>query len=150
MKGSEGTMTFSIFASVDYWAVFIAAVAGFALGAVWYRIFAAPWMAATGLTEDMLKGDDGSRSPLPFILAFVANLVMAFVLYGVAWHGAGGRFTVKGGIIAGVLCWLGFVITTMTVNNAFSRHKPVLLAIDGGFWLVVLVAMGAIIGGLGR
>jgi hypothetical protein len=137
----------AIFGSVDYWAVFLAAIAGFALGAVWYRLFATPWLAATGLTE---QGDAGRGSPLPFVLGFIANVVMAFALYGVAWHSTGGHFGVKGGIISGVLCWLGFVITTMTVNNVFARRKPILLAIDGGFWLAVLVAMGAIIGGLGR
>jgi len=135
--------------SVDSWAVFLAAVAGSALGAVWYRILSKPWMAATGMTEEMMKGDTGTRSPLPFVLAFVAHLVMALVLYGIIWHIGGGHFAVRGGVISGVLCWLGFVITTMAVNNAFARRQPVLLGIDGGYWLLTLAAMGAIIGGMG-
>ncbi len=140
----------SVFGSVDYWAIFLAAVVGCALGAVWYRLFNTPFLAATGLTERMLKGDEGGHSPLPFVLGFIAEVVMAFVLYGVVWHSAGGHFSIKGGVISGVLCWLGFVITTMAVNTAFARRKLVLLAIDSGHWLLVLVAMGAIIGGLGQ
>jgi hypothetical protein len=143
-------MNASLFGIVDYWAVFLAAVAAFALGAVWYRIFASPWMAATGMTEEMIKGEAaGGRSPMPFLFAFIADLVMAFALYGIIWHVGGGHFAGKSGVISGALCWLGFVITTMTVNNTFSRRKPILLVIDGGYWLVVLAVMGAIIGGMG-
>ena len=42
-----------------------------------------------------------------------------------------------------------FVLTTMTVNNAFSGRKYTLTAIDAGHWLAVLVVMGAIVGGMG-
>jgi hypothetical protein len=139
----------SLLGSIDYWAVLVAAVAAFALGAIWYRVFADPWLAANGMTKEMIHGEGASRSPVPFITAFVGNVVMAFMLYGVTWHSVGGHFSIKGGVIAGALCWLGFVITTMATNNAFSRRKPILLAIDGGFWLAVLALMGGIIGGMG-
>jgi hypothetical protein len=43
--------------------------------------------------------------------------------------------------------WLGFIATTLTTNYAFSGHKYRLTAIDGGHWLVVLIVMGAILGG---
>ena len=136
----------SLSASIDYWAVFVAAIAGFFVGAVWYRIFSAPWLAANGITREAFIA---ARSPAPFIIAFVSDLVMAFVLFGIAWHIGGGHFTIKAGLISAALCWLGFVITTMAVNSAFARRKPVLLAIDGGYWLVVLALMGGIIGGMG-
>jgi len=143
-------MNVLVFGSVDYWAVFLAAVAASALGAVWYRILAKPWMAATGMTDEMMKGDaGGTRSPLPFVLAFVADLVIALALYGVVWHVGGGHFAAKSGVIAGVLCWLGFIIPTMAVNGAFARRRPVLLGIDGGYWLLALAAMGAVIGAMG-
>ena len=45
--------------------------------------------------------------------------------------------------------WLGFVITTMAVNNAFRGAKPALTLIDGGHWLGVLLLQGAVIGWLG-
>jgi hypothetical protein len=37
----------------------------------------------------------------------------------------------------------------MTVNYTFGRRRPLLLLIDGGYWLAALVVMGAVIGGLG-
>jgi len=57
--------------------------------------------------------------------------------------------TLRSGVISGLFCWGGFVITTMLVNNSFAMRSPKLLLIDGGYWLVVLVLSGAIIGALG-
>ena len=51
----------------------------------------------------------------------------------------------RNGIISGLFCWLCFVFTTMLVNNSFAMRSPKLLAIDGGYWLLVLVLSGAVI-----
>ena len=39
------------FAGINYLAVVVAAVAGFAFGGVWYRLFAGPWMRSAGLSD---------------------------------------------------------------------------------------------------
>ena len=39
--------------------------------------------------------------------------------------------------------------SAMLVNNSFALRNPRLLVIDGGHWLLVLLLMGAIIGGWG-
>lgn len=143
-------MTGMNFAGVDYWAIVIAAMAGYAVGAVWYWAWGKPWMAAVGFGAD--KGehkDKQSQSPLPLVIAFVADIVMAAVLAGVVGHLGVGYVTLTNGVISGALIWLGFVFTTMVVNYGFARRPPILLLIDGGHWLVVLMLMGAIIGGLG-
>ena len=44
------------------------------------------------------------------------------------------------------MCWLGFVLTTIVVNNAYTFRKATLTAIDAGHWLGVLVIIGAILG----
>ena len=44
------------------------------------------------------------------------------------------------------LCWFGFVLTTIVVNNAYSGRQVMLTAIDGAHWLGVLVIIGAILG----
>jgi hypothetical protein len=86
---------------------------------------------------------------LPFVYAFVADLVMAWVLAGLVGHLGTGQVTIKNGIISGAFCWLGFVFTTMLVNNSFGRRDWRLLLIDGGHWLLVLALIGAIIGAFG-
>ena len=136
------------FAGINYLAVLIAAAAGFGVGMPWYMAFAKPWMAANDLTKEKMEDcRRGSGAALPFIFAFVACLVMAWVLAGVIGHL--GTVSVRSGVISGLFCWLGFVITTMVVNNSFAMRRPMLLAIDGGYWLLVLVLMGATIGAIG-
>jgi len=138
------------FAGIDYWAVFIAAIAGYIVGAIWYWALAKPWTAAHGFAEDVIKGKSGEKpSPLPFILAFVGDVIMAWVLAGLIGHLGIGQVTLMNGVISAAFVWLGFVITTLAVNNSFAKRKPILIAIDGGHWLVVLLVMGAIIGIMG-
>jgi hypothetical protein len=131
------------FSGINYFAVVIAALAGFGLGAVWYMVLGRAWMRALGKTEAELK----SAKPLPFIIAIVALFVMAWILAGLMGHL--GNVTVRGGLISGAFVWLGFVITTMGVNHAFSGAKPMLTLIDGGHWLAVLLIQGAVIGAFG-
>jgi len=137
-------MTFS---GVNYLAVIIAALAGFGVGAVWYMVLGGAWMRALDKTEADIKGGAGAAQSLPFAIALIADLVMAIMLAGLMGHL--GDVTVKGGAISGLFIWVGFVITTMGVNHAFSRAKPMLTLIDGGHWLAVLLIMGAVIGAFG-
>ena len=130
------------FAGVNYIAVVIAGLAGFGTGAAWYMILGRFWLAAVGK-----KKEDMDPSPTPFLIAIVANLVMAIMLAGVIGHL--GEVNIKTGVISGALIWLGFVITTMGVNHAFEGAKTALTLIDGGHWLAVLLVMGAVIGAFG-
>jgi uncharacterized membrane protein len=138
------------FAGVSYLAILAAAVAGWLLGAAWYLVFSKPWQEAVGMTAR--KMSEAQKSPsfyVPFVVAFLAQIVMAWVLAGLIAHLGPGQFTVKNGIISGAFCWLGFVLTTMLVNNSFAGRDRRLLLIDGGHWLAVLLLMGAILGAFG-
>jgi hypothetical protein len=55
----------------------------------------------------------------------------------------------KNGVISALFMWVGFVATTLAVNNAFAQRKAALTVIDGIHWLGVLLIQGAIIGALG-
>jgi hypothetical protein len=124
-------MTFS---GINYIAVIIATLAGFGLGAVWYMTLGGAWMRALGKTKDELL-PEGSAKALPFIISVVALFVMALMLAGLMGHL--GDVTVRGGVISGLFVWVGFVITTMGVNHAFSGAKP------------MLTLIGAVIGAFG-
>ena len=130
-------------------AIIAAAVASWLVGAVWYGVLGKQWMAALGWTEKDVCGPDGKRHmPVgPMILSFIAALVMAFLLSGLMGHV--GPISVRSGIISGALVWLGFAITTMAVNNAFQKRKTMLTVIDGGHWLLALIAQGAVLGAFG-
>ena len=129
-------------------AIVVAGIVGFVVGGIWYRALGKPWMAAHGFTQEMVRAHHGKGAPIwPMLIAFLANLVMAVVLSGLIWHI--NAFTVRAGMISGAFVWAGFVITTLTVNNTFGMRSPKLIAIDGGYWLIALLLMGAIIGGFG-
>ena len=133
---------------MNYLAIVIAAVAAWLFGAGWYMALGKPWMAALGTTPDKMA--EAKKQPgawLPFVYAFVAELLMAWILAGLLGHIC--ALTIRGGLISAAFCWTGFVITTMVVNNGFAGRDARLLLIDGGHWLIVLLLMGAIIGGMG-
>ena len=139
----------SMFA-VNYWAVLVAAIAGWLLGAAWYMALAKPWMAAHGWkSEADMLGPSGKTSLIPFVTSFIAELIMAWVLFGILWHVSGGKFTIANGVVSAALVWLGFVVTTISVNYAFSKKPPMLIVIDAGHWLAVLLLMGIILGAWG-
>jgi len=123
--------------------ILVAAVAGFAVGGLWYGpLFGKPWMKARGFTPESAK--QGVNMPLIFGLTFVLNLVAAAVLDHVfGTYGAidlGLALMVSGGIA------IGFVVTSIGVNYLFSRMPRALFLIDAGYWIVIYLVMGAILG----
>lgn len=126
---------------IHWLAVLVAAVAGFAVGALWYGpLFGKAWMAERGITqEDAAK----ANMPLIFGTAFVLNLVASFVLdHVLGTYGApdlGLSVMIAGGIA------LGFIVTSLGVNYLFSRESMRLFLIDAGYWLVVYCVMGVVL-----
>ncbi len=134
---------------VNIWAVLAAAVVAWFVGLAWYTLLAKAWADALGTSMEHLQREQAARAGTPagwslFILVFVAELVMAGVLAGILFHA--GALTLLGGLITGFLARLGFVVSTIAVNNAFAGRKPMLAVIDAGHWLAALLVMGAIIG----
>jgi uncharacterized membrane protein len=140
------------FASANYLSILIAAVAAWIFGGIYYTVLSKPWLAAQGKTLEQCKveqaGKSGAAKAAPFILVFVGELIMAFVLYGILVHM--GTFSLRAGVISGAFCWFGFVLPTVTANNAFCGRKPMLTVLDSGAWLGALVIIGAILGWMGR
>lgn len=129
-----------------------AAVAAWLFGAMYYGTLAKPWVAAQGSTMEAFKAKQAANvgklsAQTPFILSFVAELVMAYVLYGLMKHVAHTNpLSVSTGLISAAFVWFGFVLTTMAVNNAFTGRNVMLTVIDAGHWLGVMLIMGAMLG----
>jgi len=133
-------------------AIVTAAIAAWLFAAVYYTSLSGPWLRAMGKTIEQCKAEQAAKAGLgkamPFILAFVGNLIMAWAIYGITLHMS--MFTLRAGMIIGAACWLGFVLTTMTVNNAFAGRKAMLTVIDGLGWLGAMIIIGGIIGWFGQ
>jgi hypothetical protein len=131
---------------VDALGVVIAAIAGWVVGAIWYGVLGKRWKAALGRGAEDIASADGKPPVVPMVISFVAELIMALLL-GMVIGFAGGSTEV--GAAIGAACWLGFIATTITVNNAYQGRSLALTLIDGGHWLVVLIVQGAILGSFG-
>ncbi|MFI4996335.1 MAG: DUF1761 domain-containing protein [Hyphomicrobiales bacterium] len=137
-----------VFAGIYYPAILAAAIGAFVFGGVYYGLLGKSWMAALGKTEAELR--PGGKMPLlPMIISFAALLVMAWGLAGVVGHLGPGQVTARNGAISALFLWLGFIVTTISVNNAFAGRKFALTAIDCGHWLGALIVEGLIIGAFG-
>jgi hypothetical protein len=138
------------FAGISYIAVVIAAVVAWLASAAWYMSLCRIWTAALGKTPEQVAADRNKPGAfLPFIYAFVANLIIAWMLAGLLGHLGPGQVTLRNGVITGAFCWFGFVLTTMVVNYSFSGRDKRLLLIDAGNWLITQLLIGAVVGGIG-
>ena len=140
------------FLNVNILAIAAAAVTAWIFGAIYYGVLGKVWIAALGETMETLKAKNAGKSKaamaMPFVLSFIAELIMAYVLYGLLVHI--NIWTARAGIISGVICWAGFILTTVAVNNAYPGRKVALTVIDAGHWLGVLVIIGAMLGWIGE
>lgn len=137
------------FAGINHLAIVAAAAVAFLFGGVWYGLLSKPWMEAAGMRPEDVKPSSGGATVRPYVIAFGALLLMAWVLAGVIGHLGAGQVTLRTGIITGAMVWLGFVVTSLSVNHAFQMQPAKLTLIDAGHWLGVLLIQGAIIGWLG-
>jgi len=126
----------------NYAAVFIAALAYWLLGAVWYGVlFSKPWMALENMTMEQAK----SMNPvLPYVITFVLNLLIAYALAQICiWRNAN---TIGRGASVGVLLWIGFIGPITYTTYMYEMRPQELFAINQFYPLAGLVLMGAIIG----
>jgi len=126
----------------NYAAVFVSALAYWVLGALWYGLlFSKPWMALEQMTPEKAAG----MNPfLPYIITFVLNLLIAFVLAQIcSWRNAN---TAARGAAVGTLLWIGFVGPVTFTTSMYEMRSMQLFAINEIYPLAGLILMGLIIG----
>lgn len=127
---------------INYLAALAAAVSTFVIGGLWYSpmLFQKPWMAANGLTEaDLKHGHTGKVFGTSFIFAVIMAFNLAAFLAGpdtdLAW-----------GATAGALAGLGWVALALATVALFERRSWTYIFVNGGYWVVSFLVMGAILG----
>lgn len=128
----------------NYLANLVAGIACFLLAAVWYTVFMQPWLDGIGRTREALMSAATYNPALQYGTAFVAAVGMATAISWVTQ--LTGRQTALNGMKTGALLWLGFELTAWATEYAFEERPLSLLGINGGFWLIGMVVMGAIVG----
>jgi ABC-type antimicrobial peptide transport system permease subunit len=126
---------------VNWLAILVAAIAKFAIGAVWYApLFGRQWRELQGIPEG--SPPDGMVQAM--VVQIVTDLVMAYILVRfIIYYGSADLLS---GAFVGVMAWFGFVITIMVGAIFYERRPPMLVAINGGYQLLGLAVMGAILG----
>lgn len=126
----------------NYAAVVVSAIAYWLLGAVWYGLlFNKAWMALENMTDAQAK----SMNPvLPYIITFVLNLLIAFVLAQIcSWRNA---TTAARGAAVGIFLWIGIVGPIVYTTYMYEMRPMHLFAINEFYPLFGLCLMGAILG----
>lgn len=128
---------------INIWAVLVAAVVYWLLGAVWFTIFSNAWLASIGKTMEQLQG--AVNAGIAYSIALVCNLIIAYVLGWVVIRT--GEQTAVRGITIGALLWVGLVGTTIGTAFIFEGRSLEGFVLTAGYPLVGMLVMGAIVGG---
>jgi hypothetical protein len=127
----------------NFLANLVAAIAAFLIEAGWYSYFQQAWLAGLGRTREWLQAS-GLNPALQYGAALAAAFVMATAL---SWAiQATGLQTVFRGIKVAVLLWIGIVVTSFASEFVFEVRTWTFFGITIGFWLIGMIAMGAIVG----
>ena len=129
-------------ATINLLAVFVAALASYFLGALWYSpvLFGKMYMKMSEIRPGKKPHPNVTRS---YIFGFLSTLVMSYVLaHFIDYAGA---TTAVDGAIAGLWLWLGF-IATVTLGSVLWENKSFkMYVLNNTYNLVSLLLMGAIL-----
>lgn len=128
---------------VNYWAVLVATLAHFVLGAAWYGLLAKQWLAATGQTKEQVQERE-KETRWVYLAQFVATLLLltvaAYWIVNVAKAD-----NVKDALCAGLLLAL-IGILACSGDFLYEGRSGKLFAINSGYRLVGMLVAAAIIG----
>jgi hypothetical protein len=154
-------------------AVLVASLSSFVVGFVWYnpKVFGTIWMKEAGFTQE--QSEKGNMLKI-FGLTFIYSLMIAFIMPTIVIHqmGAismiggptfvsaakpsylafmadyGDAFrTFKHGALHGFITGIFLALPIISINGLFEQKTWKYMAIQAGYWIVILTIMGSIICG---
>ena len=132
---------------LNIWAILVATLSTFAIGALWYSpvLFGNAWMTAAGLSEEQVKSGNMGKI---FGLAFIFELIMAFnlAMFLTGSPEAAEQISAGMGAFYGFLTGFGWIFFAMAVNSLYEQRSWKYMLINGGYWTVAFTVMGLIIG----
>jgi len=154
-------------------AILVAALSSFVVGFIWYnpKVFGTIWMKEAGFTKE--QSEKGNMLKI-FGLTFVYSFMIAFLMPAIVIHqmGAIGMVggpqlietakpsylafmadygdafrTFKHGALHGCITGIFLAIPIISINGLFEQKSWKYMAIQAGYWIVILTIMGSIICG---
>ena len=129
---------------INYLAIMGAAVACFILEIIWFGYFMRPWLNGLGECSGWYSPHAHIQPVVQFSIAFISQLVIATGVSFVTQ--LTGVQTALRGMLTAACLWFAFVATIWATEYSFELRPWNQLGINGGFWLVGMIAMGAIVG----
>jgi len=135
--------------TVNYMGILFAAVASMVVGFLWYSplLFGHQWMKLVGLTKEKMedaKGEMGKTYSISFVLSLLTAYVLSHVMaLSENFFGYG---MLQTGLTSAFCMWLGFVMPVQLTDVLFGSKKTQLFAINTGYQLASLLAMGVVLG----
>lgn len=130
---------------INWWAVIVAAVAFWALGALWYSplLFSKRWQKEVDFKEEDQKN---ANMALIFGLSFVLMFIMVFGLSLMLGFHKPENISWLNGLYLGLFSGIFFAVTTIGINYLYQRRSVVLWLIDGAYVILGLAIAGTILG----
>jgi len=127
---------------VNYLAVLVSGIAIFLLGGLWYSpaLFAKPWIRLMNKSPEEIKA--AAPGPLPFIMAFVCGLLIAYAMAVMLNHFP--PVKVPHAIKVAIIVWAGFAAATSFATAMFSGTPRALWLINSGYNLVAFIIAAVI------
>ncbi|MFL5742104.1 MAG: DUF1761 domain-containing protein [Flavisolibacter sp.] len=127
---------------LNWLAMLTAGISAFILGGIWYSpaLLGKPWMKETNLTEDDIRQSNKGKI---FGWSLLLSLVMAVNL-GMFLKSTP-NLDLKTGLLFGLLAGL-WIFCGIAIVGLFERRSGRYIFINGGYCLLALGIMGAILG----
>ncbi len=129
---------------IKFAAILIAAIAHWALGALWFSpwLFAEAWLRGSGMTLEEARK---MSTPLgSYVLSFLAPLLTAYVLSLVIRYAR--VATAVGGAAVGSMLGAGLVAAENLPHVIFAQRPISVYMIENGYAVAGCIVMGAILG----
>jgi hypothetical protein len=157
----------------NFLAVLVAALSSFVVGFIWYnpKVFGTIWMKEAGFTQE--QSEKGNMLKI-FGLTFVYSLMLAFIMPTIVIHQMGALSmiggptfvetakpsylafmadygdafrTFKHGALHGFIAGIFIALPVISINGLFEQKSWKYMAIQAGYWIVIMTIMGSIICG---
>lgn len=130
---------------INWWAVIVAAIAFWGLGALWYSplLFSKRWQKEVGFKEE--DGGKGNMA-LVFGVSFILMLIMVFGMSLMLNVHKPEDICWLNGMYLGLFTGIFFAATTIGINYLYQRRSFILWLIDGLYIILGLAIAGIILG----
>lgn len=130
-------MISNLLSNLDWFAVLLATVAYFVIGAAWYGILGKGWMEAAGLSKDQINNNfNKAIYGVTFLLEFVIVACMCGLM--------GQELSTSDAVQFGLVIGLIFSGLTTWIHNLYSMRSKNLILYDAGYTTIASIVAAVI------